>query len=64
MNASPDMSGLVSVLWNAPNMLACEEYDMKQKTAPPVQTFMHSAGIHQRDHESANRRTSNPAPGG
>ncbi|HPD86863.1 MAG TPA: hypothetical protein PLS06_06090, partial [Proteiniphilum sp.] len=44
-NASPDVSGLVSVLWNATSMLACEEQDIKQKYAPQVQAFLHFEGL-------------------
>jgi hypothetical protein len=31
MNASPDMSGLVFVLWNAKRKLSFDEHDIKQK---------------------------------
>jgi hypothetical protein len=44
MNASPDKSGLVSFLWNTTSKLACEGYDIKKKSAPPVQAFMYFAG--------------------
>ena len=33
MNASPEVSGLVSVLWSAASKLACETDDVKQKSA-------------------------------
>jgi hypothetical protein len=33
MNASPEVSGLVSVLWSTASKLACEKDDTKQKSA-------------------------------
>jgi len=40
MNASPDMSGLVSVLWNGLKELAHEGHDIKQKSMNAVNAFM------------------------